>query len=180
MSRGLAVAFGIVVGAAAAIVGSRARDLNSPADAHQTDLDKRLHALETGSAARGRAVVPPEVQAKLHREMHAARIARHDREPIDAEWSAGTTKLIKGELDRDAADLEYKVTRLDCRSASCVVGFEWPSRSASLPAEGALVHSLSDLPCTRELLFDEPVDPSGQIAASMVLECERAAANSAK
>jgi hypothetical protein len=182
MNRGVAVAFGIVLGAAAAVLGSRARDLDPFADARQVELEKRVRALEVGSATRGaaRAVVPPEVQAKLHREMHTARIARHDREPVDTDWSGSTTKLINGQLDREASELQFKVTRLDCRSASCVVGFEWPSRSASLPAEAALVHSLSDLPCTRELLFDEPVDPSGKIGASMVLECERASAGSAK
>ena len=136
-----------------------------------------MRALEAGSGTRGstRPVVPAEVQARLHRELHAARIARHDREPVDAEWSATMTKLITGQLDREAAELQFKVTRVDCRNVSCVVVFEWPSRSASLTAEGALVQSLADTPCTREVLFEEAADPAGKVTASMVLECERAA-----
>jgi hypothetical protein len=177
VKRGLAVALGILLGALAAVLGSRARDLDPLADARQADLEKRVRALEAASTTRPapKPFVPPEVQARLHRELHAARIARHDKEQVDAEWSATMTKSITGQLDGEAAELKYKVTRVDCRSVSCVVGFEWPSRSASSSAEGSLVRSLSDMPCTREVLFDEAADPNGKVAASMVLECERAA-----
>jgi hypothetical protein len=182
LNRGFAVAIGIVVGALAAVLGSRVRDLDPFAEGRQADLEKRVRSLEVGSPAKGagRPVVPPEVQAKLHRELHAARIARHDREPLDAEWSATMTKLVTTQLEGDAAELKYKVSRVDCRSASCIVAFEWPSRLASLPSETALVHSLSDMPCTREVLFDEAPDPSGKLGASMVLECERPATSSSK
>jgi hypothetical protein len=182
VSRGFAIALGIVIGALAAVLGSRARDLDPFADARQTDLEKRMRALEVGSPAKGgaRSVVPPEVQAKLHRELHAARIARHDREQVDPDWSAATTKLITGQLDGEAVELKYKVSRVDCRTMSCVVAFEFPSRNAMLSAEGALVHSLTDVPCSREVLFDEAPDPSGKIGASMVLDCERPATSSAK
>jgi len=179
VSRGLAVAFGIVLGALAAVLGSRARDLDPLADARQAELEKRVRALEVGSSttkSSSRPVVPPEVQAKLHRELHTARIARHDREQVDPEWSASMTKAVTTQLDRDAVELQFKVTRVDCRSVSCVVAFEWPSRNASLPAEGSLVRSLADLPCTREVLFGEAADPGGKIGASMVLECEKPAA----
>jgi hypothetical protein len=172
------VALGILLGALAAVLGSRARDLDPLADARQADLEKRVRALEVGSTSKGapKPVVPVEVQARLHRELHAARIARHDREQVDAEWSATMTKTITSQLDGEAAELKYKLTRVDCRSASCVIGFEWPSRNASLAAEGSLVRSLSDMPCIREVLFDEPADPNGKIGASMVLECEGPAA----
>jgi hypothetical protein len=182
LSRGFAIALGIVIGALAAVLGSRARDLDPFADARHTDLEKRVRAIEVGSPSKGaaRSVVPPEVQAKLHRELHAARIARHDREQLDPEWSAATTKLVVGQLDAEAVELKYKVSRVDCRSVSCVVSLEWPSRSASLPAESALVRSLVDMPCTREVLFDDAPDPSGKIGATMVLECERPATSSAK
>jgi hypothetical protein len=182
LSRGFSIAIGIVLGALAAVLGSRARDLSPSADTRQADLEKRVRALEVGSGSRGgtKPVVPPEVQAKLHRELHAARIARHDREAVDAEWSAATSKLVTGELDRNAAELQYKVTRVECRSVSCVVGLEWTSRNAALAAEGSLVPLLAGTPCTREVLFDEPTDPAAKITASMVLECERAAPVSGK
>jgi hypothetical protein len=182
LNRGFSIAIGIVLGALAAVLGSRARDFDPSADTRQADLEKRVRALEVGSGSRGGAkpVVPAEVQAKLHRELHAARIARHDREPVDAEWSATTSKLVTGELDRNAAELQYKVTRVECRSVSCVVGLEWTSRNAALAAEGALVPLLAGTPCTREVLFDEPTDPAAKITASMVLECERAGPVSGK
>jgi hypothetical protein len=178
LNRGYSIAIGIVLGALAAIVGSRVRDLDPAADARRADLERRVRALEVGSATKGgsRPVVPPEVQAKLHRELHAARIARHDRETVDAEWSATMTKLVTAQLDHDAAELQFKVTRVECRNVSCVVGLEWSSRNAALAAEGSLVPLLAGMPCTREVLFDEPTDPAAKIGASMVLECERSSA----
>jgi hypothetical protein len=182
VSRGFSIAVGIVIGALAAVIGSRVRDLDPSADARRADLEKRVRALELGSAPKSaaRAIAPPEVQAKLHRELHAARIARHDREPIDPEWSPATTQRITSELDRAAAELQCKVTRIDCRTASCVVAFEWPSRHAALPAANELVHALADLPCTREVLFDDEAGPSGTIGGSMVLECDRSTPSSAR
>jgi hypothetical protein len=171
-SRGFAVALGIVVGALAAVVGSRVRDLDPNAQSREADIEGRIRRLEQVGRPEGRPA-SPEVQGREHRSLHAAAIAKHVREPVDAEWAASMSRLLSRDLEVAAAEGRYKLARVDCRTTSCIAAFEWPSRQEAMKTHGGLVRALPDVPCSREILLEEEAAPSERFVATMVFQCER-------
>jgi hypothetical protein len=173
VSRGFAVALGIVVGALAAVLGSRLRDLDPAESSREADVEARIRRLEQPGRSDGARTSSPEVQAREHRSLHAAAIAKHVREPVDSEWAASMSRLLSRDLETAAAEGRYKLARVDCRTTSCIAAFEWPSRQEATKTHGALVRALPDVPCTREILLEEEAAPSDRFVATMVFQCQR-------
>lgn len=175
MSRGWAVALGIVVGALAAVLGSRLRDLDPAERGRESILDDRVRKLE--QAARSETPrapgVSPEVQAREHRALHAAAIAKHVREAVDGEWAASMVKVLTREIESEAAEGHFKLVRVDCRTTSCIAALEWPSHNDGVTANAMLVRSMLDVPCSREILLEEEGSAKERFVATMVFECER-------
>jgi hypothetical protein len=175
VSRGWGVALGIVVGALAAVLGSRLRDLDPAERGRENELDNRVRKLEQAARSdRPRAPgASPEVQAREHRALHAAAIAKHVRDPVDGEWSASMVKVLTPGLESEAADGHFKLVRVDCRTTSCIAALEWPSRNDAVTAYPVLVRSMLDVPCSREILLEEEAPPKERFVATMVFDCER-------
>jgi hypothetical protein len=175
VNRAGGVALGIVVGALAAVLGSRLRDLDPAERARERVLDDRVRKLE--QAARSETPRAPgvsaEVQAREHRALHAAAIAKHVRQPVDGEWSASMVKVLTREIESEAAEGHFKLVRVDCRTTSCIAALEWPSRNDGVTANAVLVRSMLDVPCSREILLDDEAPQKERFVATMVFECER-------
>jgi hypothetical protein len=74
----------------------------------------------------------------------------------------------------EAASLpgRFKVAGVDCRTTLCIALLEWTSQGDALASQEVLIHSLGDVPCSREILFEQQA-PAARYAAPLVLQCER-------
>jgi hypothetical protein len=124
--------------------------------------------------------VRPEEWKQHHEEVHAARIAEANTEPVDSAWASKTEALFETDLTKVAGTPEshgMSVVGVECRTTLCLATFEWPSFEAARSGYGGVLHASFQANCGREILLPPPKDPAAPYRTTAVLDCTDSRAN---
>ncbi len=145
-------------------------------------VEGRLVALE--AAAREKAAprdttedTPPseeraQVSATEIIAMHQATIDRHGVEPLDRQWAAKANAALTAAFASKIEKTSFTLKEIDCRSTTCTVKFEWPSREAAVGEWQRILAQPLQATCSREIVIPEPVPgQTGPVQATLVADC---------
>jgi len=160
-----------------------------PAPVQRTDnrwaaaLDQRLQALEAAQQQQKPAdpvqdpgtPVPDPSEAPSAREIeaqHEERIRAHEVEAINPGWSRTTSTVLAADFKRNAGT-SFNATNVDCRSTTCAVTLEWPSREKALSEWRRALMQPTRANCGRAIVVPErPAEVTGPIKVTMIMDCE--------
>jgi hypothetical protein len=105
-------------------------------------------------------------------QMHQAAIDQHRAERLDPRWAAATSAAFKTDFESKTDNTSFTLKEVDCRSTTCTLEFEWPSRElAATEWKKALMHR-TKAPCARRIVVPEPVPgQTGPVRVSMLVDC---------
>jgi len=143
-------------------------------------LDQRLQALETAQQQKPATPVadpglaPEHVEPPSAREIeeqHTERIRAHEAEVIDAGWSRSTSTALAADFKRNAGT-NFNATSVDCRSTTCAVKLEWPSREAAIAEWRRALMQPTRANCGRAIVVPErDASVKGPIEVTMIMDC---------
>jgi hypothetical protein len=143
-------------------------------------LDQRLHALEvaqqekpptpvTDPGPAPEAVEPPS--AREIEEQHEERVRAHRAEALDPGWARTTSTALAADFKRNAGT-GFNATSVDCRSTTCSVVLEWPSREQALSEWRRALMQPTRANCGRAIVVPErPASVTGPIQATLIMDC---------
>jgi hypothetical protein len=143
-------------------------------------LDQRLQALEAAQQQKPAPPVsdpgpPPDpIEPPSTREIeeqHQERIRAHQAEALDPGWSRTTSTALTADFKRNAGT-GFKATAVDCRSTTCSVVLEWPSRELALAEWRRALMQPTRANCGRTIVVPErPASVTGPIQVTMIMDC---------
>lgn len=149
-----------------------------------TELEARVAALEEAASKNPGATapvedpgaLPPEEQAPpTATEMlqrHQDAIDQHRAERLNREWAETTAAAYTADYSKKSDNTTYTVRNVDCRSTTCTVDFEWPSRDAAVAEWRHTIMQPTQANCGRRIVIPDAVPgESGPIHATLIADC---------
>lgn len=147
----------------------------------EDDDDSRLAALERGLdelQAEGfrsstSELLPQPTPEETHETLalHQDALEAHADEPFDSEWASSTAQSIRDESLSLEERGGFSVVDVACRSKSCVVTMEWPSREEAVETYASMVHHNFEINCAHSIVLSE--DASLPFQAQMLMICRQ-------
>jgi hypothetical protein len=147
-------------------------------------LERRIAQLESALAARqapeATASRTPNIPATPEEapsaqeveEMHNALIARHGASPVNRQWAEMASTAFTADLARPIEGTHFKVNGVECRSTTCTVNLEWPSREQAVNEWQAVLVRPTRANCGKQIVIPErPPHESGPMRATMFIDC---------
>ncbi len=119
------------------------------------------------SSARKAADKPDEAFTEFR-----AALAAHSAEPNDPAWANSTQKLFMQDFAELAQRGPIELSKVDCRSKTCVARFRWHNFADSIPYARKLTMAGYRANCARRILLPEPSDPKMPYEADLYLNCD--------
>lgn len=139
-------------------------------------LEARVQALEAAQAEEEPAREPdyeslePPSQREVEAQ-HEARIHAHRSEDVDPAWARETSAAFSADFERSEGT-HFHVADVECRSTSCSVVVEWPSREVALAEWRRALMQPTRANCGRSIVVPEqPEGASGAIRATLLYDC---------
>jgi len=143
-------------------------------------LDQRLQALETAQQQKpaapvtdpGPAPEPVEPPSAVEIEaQHTERIRAHQAEALDPAWSRTTTTVLAADFKHNSGT-HFNAKSVDCRSTTCAVTLEWPSRDQALAEWRRALMQPTRANCGRAIVVPErPSTVTGPIDVTLLMDC---------
>jgi hypothetical protein len=146
------------------------------ATVRNVDLEARVAALEGASSAKS-SERSPEVERSEPttqdiEDSFNADVRRHAAEPIDRGWASSTAAQLHAAYGEKLPGTSAEVVDVDCRSSSCRVRFEWPSRDAATNEWKRAMLFPTAVPCGRRIIVPESSrGKAGPVEVTMLLDC---------
>jgi hypothetical protein len=114
---------------------------------------------------------PERVRRDALRE-HEERLRAHDREPIDAAWSARATPLIAQSLSTVAKANRFQLIEVGCRLTTCTAVLEWDSFQDAVQSFQSVAAAPLGVRCAQQLTLPEPQAGAASYRATALFDCE--------
>jgi hypothetical protein len=155
------------------------------------DLERRVAAIERGGNANdpsstdaansGRSPkvrslprrTPEERARRIEEdfEYHQNLLAQNSAAPRDPEWAPAMERAVTERFEKIQNGAQYKYGGVDCRTNTCAVTVEWPSRQAAELDLREAVDTLATTRCKREVALPPPDNNGGKTEAKIVMQC---------
>jgi hypothetical protein len=122
---------------------------------------------------------PPALQPDMKEQMrrvHEAfeqQVSAALREPSDALWSSRAGAALQGELLSLRKEDTYQVSRIDCRTHSCVAELNFPRHADARTSLSRLVINANMPGCSSTGHIDPSDDPSSPSRMRLLFDCDR-------
>jgi hypothetical protein len=130
-------------------------------------------AANVAAPASGAAQVPPspeqerqEVIAQRDNQMRA-----FEAEHYDPVWSTSTKTAFRKDLEAIAANKNYKLESVDCKTTLCRAVVRGSSYDEVQTGTGELLHAMYRTNCSRTLFLPKPEDPNAPYEGTIVYDC---------
>lgn len=139
-------------------------------------LEERVQALEESQKKKEEEPVTEEEAAEppSQREVeaqHDARVQAHRAEELNPRWARDTSAAFTTDFQR-ADGTNFKVADVECRSTTCSVVLEWPSRETALAEWRRALMQPTRANCGRSIVVPEqPAGAEGPVRATLLLDC---------
>jgi hypothetical protein len=123
--------------------------------------------------------VPPPLLPDLKeqmRQVHEAfeqQISSALHEPMDAIWSSRTGAALQRELLSLRKEDTYQVSRIDCRTHSCIAELSFPRHADARTSLSRLVIDTNMPGCSSTGHIDPSDDPSSPSRMRLLFDCDR-------
>jgi hypothetical protein len=140
-------------------------------------LESALAERETRDAAASRTPDTPLAPEKAPsaqevQEMHDSLITRHAASPVNPHWARMASAAFASDFARPIEGTHFKVDAVDCRSTTCTVNLEWPSRALAVNEWRAILYQPTRANCGKQIVIPErPAHESGPMRATMFIDC---------
>lgn len=121
-----------------------------------------------------------ETQEDLTRT-HENRIVEHFNQAHDPRWSETAETGFRSDLGKLGETGKFAVSRVDCRTTTCIATLSWPSRTDAMQAMPGIVHAAYRSNCGKTLHLPDEIEGAPAYEATVVFDCasERATSQSA-
>ena len=103
--------------------------------------------------------------------MHQASLAEHERQTTDVRWAHTTSQVLESDFQHNEGT-QFRTVDVDCRTTSCAVVLEWPSRELAVSEWRRAMMQPTRANCGRQILVPErPPEVTGPILVTMLLDC---------
>lgn len=157
-------------------------------------LESRLSALESAkpTAAHGEEAPPDspgpepdttafaaqkkaELDLQYQRDLdeQAQKLIEHDNERVDEQWASRQQAAITAAFDTAVSkEHPFKLTRVECRSTTCVAGLTYASAADALLDVEALMRA-QVLTCNRKFSALTPPTGPGEYTRTVIYDCAK-------
>jgi hypothetical protein len=119
------------------------------------------------------ANAPHRQTEEEERQANEAQLAAHAAEPVDVAWALAKSQSVTIALDGLNSPGNMQVSKLECRSKTCLARLSWPTRSDALESRKQVVALLTgDVGCERHLFLGGD-ERSGSFEGTLLLKCPR-------
>jgi hypothetical protein len=153
-------------------------------------MESRLSALEKAKPEADRADAGPpdsserdtsvlvarrnaELELQYQRDLdeQAQKLIEHDNERVDEQWARGQEGAITSAFDTAVSkEHPFKLSRVECRSSTCVAGLTYASAADALQDVDALMRA-QVLTCNRKFSALTPPTGPGEYTRTVIYGC---------
>ncbi len=138
-------------------------------------VEARLQALEEARSGEPTSEDAPEaVDPPTQQEMearHAERVRAHHEEELNPHWARETSAAFAADFLRNEGT-NFSVADVECRSTTCSVVLEWPSRDLALNEWKRALVQPTRANCGRSIVVPEQTaGDTGPLQATLLLDC---------
>jgi hypothetical protein len=142
-------------------------------------LAQRVAALENAVGERiaeevaqpNEAAREPPAAAQIE-EQYVTRIQQHQRDAVEPAWAEATGASLQADFERGDENSTFTLQSVECRSKSCAVNLEWPTREDALDEWQFALKRPTKVPCGREIVVPEAAGKDGGPArVTLLLDC---------
>ncbi len=134
-----------------------------PADSPDREADT--------SAAMAQRKAELDLQYQRDLDQQAQKLIEHDNERVDEAWASGQKAVISSAFEAAVSkEHPFKLTRVECRSATCVAGLTYASPEEALQDVDALMRA-NVLTCARKFSALTPPAGPGEYTRTVIYDC---------
>ncbi len=147
------------------------------------DLRARVSANEKDGAASAAPSAPAQVTEEEHElqvqktvaTFHTA-LAQHDRDAVDPSLAPRASRVLKKDFERLAANGNFDVKSVDCRTTTCVADVDFKDKQAAVTHWKSLLNAHLDVNCGIQMVLDAQVHGDDPYPTRVLMDCEEARA----
>jgi hypothetical protein len=143
------------------------------------DLRTRLSLNAVDAAAPAAADAPSQMTAEEHElqiqktvaRFHAA-LAQHDKDAVDPRWAPRATNVLKQDFERTAANGNFSVKAVDCRTTTCVADVDFKDRQTALRSWRTVLSAPRGIACSTQVVLDAPTHGDDPYPTRVLMDCQ--------
>jgi hypothetical protein len=101
---------------------------------------------------------------------HRAAIDRHTREENDPQWSSRAEKSLESLLRPLAANGNFQVESVDCRTTSCMAALVFDTYADARKTWPTILHARNHVGCITDIMLEDP-DGGAKYGVTVFYDC---------